>query len=95
MKEFDLQVNESRTIKDSINGYIHNLTKYLEMDYELQDYLFKGFEIRYRVKQTIEYTEIILAFPNDFVYSIRLNLNVDDLPDYIGLAINIKYMIME
>ena len=95
MKEFDLQVNESRIIKDSINGYIHNLTKYLEMDYELQDYLFKGFKIKYMVKQTIEYIEIILAFPNDFVYNIRLNLNVDDLPDFVGLAVNIKYMIME
>lgn len=95
MEEFDLQVNESRTIKDSINGYIYNLKKYLEMDYELQDYLFKGFEIRHRVKQTNEYTEIMLAFPNDFVYIIRANLNVDDLPDLIGLAVNIKYMIMK
>ena len=95
MKEFDLQVNESRTIKDSINSYIHNLIKYLEMDYELQDYLFKGFEIKHKVKQANDYTEIILAFPNDFVYVFRLNLNVDDLPDLIGLAINIKYAIME
>ena len=95
MKEFDLQVNESKTIKDSINGYIHNLTKYLEMDYELQDYLFKGFKIKYRVKQTVNYTEIILAFPNDFVYPISVNLNIEDLPDLIKLAINIKYVIME
>ena len=95
MEEFDLQVNESETIKDSINGYICNLKKYLEMDYELQDYIFKGFEIKHIVKQTIEYTEIILAFPNDFVYSIRVNLNIDDLPDFIGLAVNIKYMIMK
>lgn len=95
MTEFNLQVNESRTIKDSINGYIYNLTKYLEMDYELQDYLFKGFKIKHRVKQTNNYIEIILAFPDDFVYTIRLNLNVDDLPDFIALAINIKYMIMK
>ena len=95
MKEFDLQINESRTIRDSINGYIHNLTKYLEMDYELQDYLYKGFKVKYKVKQTNDYTEIMLAFPNDFVYSIRANINVDDLPDYVGLAVNIKYMIME
>lgn len=37
----------------------------------------------------------MLAFPNDFVYGFHVNLNVDDLPDFIELVIKIKYMIMK
>ena len=95
MNNYIKEFNESDIIKNVLNDYINKLVIYLEQDYELQDYLFKGFEIKYRVKQTIEYTEIILAFPNDFVYNICLNLNVDDLPYFIELAAHIKYMIME
>lgn len=94
MKEFKTKMNESKTITDFINEYTCRVTKYLEMDYELQDYIFKDFQIKYVIKRKITYTEIMLVFPNDFVYIISVNLNNEDLPDFIELVTNIKYAVI-
>ena len=90
-KEFD----ESDIIKNTLKDYIDKLIIYLEQDYELQDFIFPNFKIKYKVKQSIFNTEVMLIFPNDFIYVFGVNLNVDDLPYINKLAVDIKFMIIE
>lgn len=91
LKQFD----ESNIVKNMLKDYIETLIIYLEQDYELQDFIFPNFKIHYKVKQSIFNTEVMLIFPNDFVYVFAVNLNVDDLPYINKLAVDIKFMLIE
>lgn len=95
MKDYIKQFNESDIVKNMLKDYIDKLIIYLEQDYELQDFIFPNFKIKSKVTQSIFNTEIMLIFPNDFVYVFSVNLNVDDLPYINKLAVDIKYMLME
>ena len=94
IKEFK-EFKESDIVKNMLKDYINKLIIYLEQDYELQDYIFVGYKIKYRVKKDIFNTTFILVFPNDFNYAFAVNLNVDDLPFINHIAIDIKYILME
>ena len=74
-----------------LKDYINKLIIYLEQDYELQDYIFVGYRIKYRVEQNIFKTKFTLVFPNDFVYAFAVN----DLPFINHIAVDIKYMLIE
>lgn len=91
IKEFE----ESDIVKNMLKDYINKLIIYLEQDYELQDFIFPNFKIKYKVKQSIFNTEVMLVFPNDFVYVFAVNLNIDDLPYINKLAVDIKFMLIE
>lgn len=91
IKEF----KESDIVKNMLKDYINKLIIYLEQDYELQDYIFVGYKIKYRVEQSFYKTKFTLVFPNDFVYEFSINLNIDDLPFINCLATDIKYVLME
>lgn len=91
IKDFE----ESDIIKNVLKDYINKLIICLEQDYELQDYIFVGYTIKYRVEQSFYKTKFTLVFPNDFVYEFGINLNIDDLPFINHLATDIKYTLME
>lgn len=91
IKEFE----ESDIIKNMLKDYINKLIIYLEQDYELQDYIFVGYKIKYKVKQSFYKTKFTLVFPNDFVYMFGINLNIADLPFINSIATDIKYSIMK
>lgn len=95
MKDYIKQFDELDIIKNVLNDYINKLIIYLEQDYELQDYIFVGYKIKYRVEQSFYKTKFTLVFPNDFVYEFGINLNIDDLPFINHLARDIKYMLIE
>lgn len=95
MDNYIKEFKESDIVKNMIKDYINKLIIYLEQDYELQDYIFVGYRIKYRVEQSFYKTKFTLVFPNDFVYEIDINLNIDDLPFINHLARNIKYMLIE
>lgn len=95
MDKYFKTFDESDIVKNMLKDYIDKLIIYLEQDYELQDFIFPNFKIKYKVKQSIFNTEVMLVFPNDFVYAFAVNLNVDDLPFINHLAVDIKYMLME
>lgn len=95
MDNYIKEYEESDIIKNVLKDYINKLIIYLEQDYELQDYIFVGYKIKYRVEQNIFNTKFTLVFPNDFVYVFAVNLNVDDLPFINHIAVDIKYMLME
>lgn len=95
MDKYIRENNESDIIKNVLKDYINKLIIYLEQDYELQDYIFVGYKIKYRIKKGIFNTTFILEFPNDFNYAFTVNLNEDDLPFINHIAIDIKYMLME
>lgn len=95
MDNYIKEYEESDIIKNVLKDYINKLIIYLEQDYELQDYIFVGYRIKYRVEQNIFNTKFTLVFPNDFVYVFTVNLNVDDLPFINHIAVDIKYMLME
>lgn len=95
MDNYIKEYEESDIIKNVLKDYINKLIIYLEQDYELQDYIFVGYKIKYRVKKDIFNTIFILEFPNDFNYAFVVNLNVDDLPYINAVAIDIKFMLME
>lgn len=40
-------------MENILKDYIDKLIAYLEQDYELQDYIFVGYRIKYRVKKSI------------------------------------------
>lgn len=91
IKDFE----ESDIIKNVLKDYINKLIIYLEQDYELQDYIFVGYKIKYIIKKHIFTTTFILEFPNYFNYAFTVNLNVDDLPFINHIAIDIKHKLME
>lgn len=91
IKDFE----ESDIIKNVLKDYINKLIIYLEQDYELQDYIFVGYKIKYRVVQSFYKIKFTLVFPNDFVYEFGINLNIDDLPFINHIAIDIKHKLME
>ena len=95
MKDYIKQFDESDSVKNMLKDYINKLIIYLEQDYELQDYIFIGYRIKYRVKKSVFNTTFILEFPNNFNYAFSVNLNVDDLPYINIVAIDIKYKLME
>lgn len=90
IKEF----KESDIVKNMLKDYINKVIIYLEQDYELQDYIFVGYKIKYRVEQSFYKIKFTLVFPNDFVYEFGINLNIDDLPFINSIATDIKYSIM-
>lgn len=91
IKEF----KESDIVKNMLKDYINKLIIYLEQDYELQDYIFVGYKIKYRIEQSFYKIKFTLVFPNDFVYEFGINLNIDDLPFINSIAIDIKYTLIE
>ena len=95
MDKYFKSFDESDIVKNMLKDYIDKLIIYLEQDYELQDFIFPDFKIHYKVTQSIFNTEVMLVFPNDFVYVFAVNLNVDDLPFINHIAVDIKYMLME
>ena len=95
MDKYFKTFDESDIVKNMLKDYINKLIIYLEQDYELQDFIFPNFKIKYKVKQSTFNTEVMLVFPNDFVYVFGVNLNVDDLPFINHLATDIKYMLIE
>lgn len=95
MDDYIKSFDESNSVKNMLKDYIDKLIIYLEQDYELQDFIFPNFKIHCKVTQSIFNTEIMLIFPNDFVYVFAVNLNVDDLPYINKLAVDIKFMLME
>ena len=95
MDKYFKTFDESDIVKNMLKDYIDKLIIYLEQDYELQNYIFADYKIKYKIKQSIFNTEVMLVFPNDFVYVFAVNLNVDDLPFINHIAVDIKYMLME
>ena len=95
MDNYIEEYGESDIIKNMLKDYINKLIIYLEQDYELQDYIFVGYKIKYRIEQSFYKTKFTLVFPNDFVYEFGINLNIDDLPFINHLATDIKYMLIE
>ena len=95
MDKYIKDSEESFIVKNMLKDYIDKLITYLEQDYELQEYIFVGYKIKYRVKQSIFNTTFILEFPNNFGYAFTVNLNVDDLPFINCIAIDIKYNLMK
>ena len=95
MNNYIKEYEESDIVKNMLKDYINKLIIYLEQDYELQDYIFVGYKIKYRVEQSFYKIKFTLVFPNDFVYEFGINLNIDDLPFINHLATDIKYSIME
>lgn len=95
MDNYIKEYEESDIVKNMLKDYINKLIIYLEQDYELQDYIFVGYKIQYRVEQSFYKIKFTLVFPNDFVYVFAVNLNVDDLPFINHIAVDIKYMLME
>ena len=53
MDKYFKTFDESDIVKNMLKDYIDKLIIYLEQDYELQNYIFADYKIKYKIKQSI------------------------------------------